>query len=179
MSEIPKADDISEKLEKYLRGRQHNFVLSRLFIDSFECDVFSVSQSGYTNEFEIKRTISDYQNDFKKKDAWKNENKIESVNAGKRTNKFFYVIPEEWTIDIPKQFGIYTYKHENGEVIWVAKKREGKLLHSTNYQNDLSVWKNIALKSYYRFMDARLKLHIYKSQRTSQFINPQIPAVLQ
>jgi hypothetical protein len=153
---IPQADLIADKLERYLRSRQHDFVLSRFFIGAWECDVFSVSQSGFTNEYEIKRTLSDYKNDFKKSDKWNAElKKHEQIEQGKRTNKFWYVIPEDWTIEIPKHFGIYTYRYQNGEVIFVTKKREAKILNRTKYREDLQMLNNLASKCYYRFLSAR------------------------
>jgi hypothetical protein len=145
---IPSASLIEEKLRYYLFCRNHNFVLKNFYINQFECDVFSVTSSGLTNEFEVKRTLLDYRNDFSK--GYGEDKKHKLIQEGHRTNKFWYVVPEEWDLEIPEYAGIFTYRHKGDELGHLSKKREAKILHRRRLKEDNELLYNIAMKCYYR-----------------------------
>jgi hypothetical protein len=151
---MPSANLIEEKLKHYLLSRNHNFVLKNFYIDRWECDVFSVTGSGLTNEYEVKRTLVDYKNDFSKKDG--DLKKHELIKEGKRTNKFWYVIPEDWDLEIPAYAGIFTYRHVHGEISYLVKKREAKVLHRRKIKEDNKLLYNIATKCYYRMPEEQV-----------------------
>ena len=145
---MPPANFIGEQLRCYLVGRNHNFVLKNFYIDSWECDVFSVTTSGLTNEYEVKRTLHDYKNDFSKNCGELKKHQL--IQDGLRTNKFWYVIPEEWDLEIPEYAGIFVYKHNGEKLGYLTKKREAKVLHRRKMKDDNRLLYNIATKCYYR-----------------------------
>ncbi|MEG1142057.1 MAG: hypothetical protein RSE41_06390 [Clostridia bacterium] len=85
----------------------------------YECDLFKISKSGYTIEFEIKISLEDYKHDFTK--SKKGVTKHELIATGKRTNKFFYVIPENIIpLDlIPNYCGVIVYNEKQNKFITV------------------------------------------------------------
>jgi hypothetical protein len=155
---IPHASLIEEKLRIYLVNRQNRFVLKNFYIDRWECDVFSVAGSGLTNEYEVKRTLLDYKKDFTKKDG--DLRKHELIKDGKRTNKFWYVIPEEWSVEIPSYAGIIRYRYNGNEISYVHKTREAKVLHKRRLLDDNKMLYNIALKCYYRLPSGRASVSV-------------------
>ena len=145
---IPHASLVEEKLRIYLVNRQHRFVLKNFYIDRWECDVFSSTGSGLTNEFEVKRTVADYKNDFKKHDG--EQKKHQLIETGQRTNKFWYILPENIQVEVPKYAGIFWYAFDGETVLHVRKIREAKMLHKRRLKDDNKLMYNIALKCYYR-----------------------------
>jgi hypothetical protein len=145
---IPSASLISEKLRCYLVSHNHNFVMKNFYINSWECDVFSATYSGLTNEYEIKRTLHDYKNDFSKKCGELKKHQL--IQDGQRTNKFWYVVPEEWDFELPDYAGIFIYRHRGEEFGYLTKKKEAKILHRRKLKEDNKLLYNIATKCYYR-----------------------------
>lgn len=62
---------ISKRLIKYLYKKGHKYLISNVFVYRHESDVFSVTKSGYSYEFEIKISVSDFKADMFKKDKHK------------------------------------------------------------------------------------------------------------
>lgn len=104
-------------------------VIPNFYIGEWECDLFTLNKTGFTAEYEIKKTEADYQNDFKKITYWgkirsrvKNHHydlepdmKHHQIQHGKRTNYFWFVMPEAIAekVTIPEYAGLITYKLVN------------------------------------------------------------------
>lgn len=76
-----------------------------------ECDLLSMSKSGYLTEIELKVSKSDLMNDFKKS----------HTHYDKKIKYFYYAVPEELKAValevIPKEAGlIIAYKARNGHI---------------------------------------------------------------
>ena len=81
--------DIVEALR--LKFANHTYQINNAFIYDWESDFFTVSESGYVYEIEIKVTRGDFKDDFNKKDKHiLLESKI-GENNGKRPNKFLFI----------------------------------------------------------------------------------------
>lgn len=81
------------------RERQQNKVFPNTFFDGFEADILEITKSGYSYEYEVKISRSDFFNDAKKKrDFYKGRavsmNKFDMLKNGERVNYFYYVVPK-------------------------------------------------------------------------------------
>lgn len=72
----------------------------------FECDVFVVTGDGYSIEYEIKLTVSDFKADRRK--AWKHRRLAGEYEGRFRPTRFFYVVPRGLIklVDIPDYAGL-------------------------------------------------------------------------
>lgn len=143
-----KAHQMIEWLRCVYHSRQHDFVIKNFFIDSWECDLFSVTKSGYTNEYEIKVSRADYKNDFKK------GSKHYFIENGKRTNKFWFVVPKDLihVDEIPKYAGLI---YIDRSCIYVIKN--APLLHKRRLLSDIFYLRTIANKCYGSYLDINSK----------------------
>jgi hypothetical protein len=132
----------------------HKYVINNAFIFNWESDFFSVTESGYVYEVEIKVTRGDFKDDFNKTEK---HILLESESAEsnmKRPNKFFYAAPKGLlnTIEIPKYAGLIEIP-DIDEMPVVSKN--APFLHR---ENSLSLLKDILLdKFYYRYRDFIVK----------------------
>jgi hypothetical protein len=148
--------EIEERLRFYLTAKQHRFVLKNFYIRHWECDVFSVSAHGVTNEYEVKVTLADYKRDQRKNCG--DENKHALIQEGKRVNKFWYVIPSTWSVEVPEYAGVLHYwQDDNDSHIHIRKIKEAKMLHNGKLSEDIKLLYNIALKCYYRMLSLQGK----------------------
>ena len=61
--------DIQNILYKYLKERGHTMITPNaayMFCNGWECDLVSVTKSGFMHEYEIKISLSDFKADFNK-----------------------------------------------------------------------------------------------------------------
>lgn len=156
-----------------------------VFKHDWESDFFVQKQNGYSYEFEVKISRSDFFNDFKKtaKHSILKESKYEDVftdyakndlgnyekvlkkeikNWTKKPNKFFYVVPENLISvnEIPEYAGLYYFK--NGSL---TKIKDAPFLHKEKlkFENDLchkfyNYWMGLKHETYVRDMEIeRLK----------------------
>ena len=151
------SDITSKDIVKSLRLRyiNHKYLINNAYIFEWESDFFSVSESGYVYEVEIKVTRGDYKDDFNKtsKHLLLSEGK-ESTKNIKRPNKFFYACPKGLlnTVEIPEYAGLIeiTSPHEMATVV-----KEAPFLHR---ENSLEALKDVLLdKFYYRYRDLILE----------------------
>jgi hypothetical protein len=117
-----------------------------------------------TNEYEVKRTLSDYAQDFKK--GCGEEKKHELIQSGGRTNKFWYVLPESLVVELPEYAGVIRYKQDEEGHINLRKVRNAKILHKQKLSECPKLLYNIALKCYYRM------LNIQKEQHSDNSLHP-------
>ena len=93
-------------------------VIPNFFIGAFECDLFVMNKNLYTVEYEIKKTLADYKNDFKKEKKYFNyreqavelKNKHTQIQAGKRTNRFYFVLEKGMGVEVPAYAGLMVYE---------------------------------------------------------------------
>jgi hypothetical protein len=86
------AKDIIQSLS--LRYVNHKYLINNAYLFDWESDFFSVSESQYLYEYEIKVSKSDFKDDFNKKSK---HQLLESETPGsfqKKPNKFFYAVPK-------------------------------------------------------------------------------------
>ena len=86
----------------------HKYLINNAYIFEWESDFFSVSESGYVYEIEIKVTRGDFKDDFNKTSK---HQLLESKNPEiflKKPNKFFYAAPKGLlkTVEIPEYAGL-------------------------------------------------------------------------
>lgn len=162
------ADRIILSLMRELRSRNHEFVLPNFYVGDWECDVYSILKSGYTEEYEIKITVADYKKDFEKAAHtydWRTQarslsNKHMLIKQGKRANRFYFVVPEGLIKpeDVPEYAGLY-YARPNkefsrGRSVWLQQVKAPRLLHKNKI--DLTGNKpihQIAQRCYSRYID--------------------------
>ena len=132
----------------------HKYVINNAYIFDWESDFFSVSESGYVYEVEIKVTRGDFKDDFNKTSK---HTLLESADPEinlKRPNKFFYAAPKGLlnTIEIPKYAGLIEIDSlDDMPVI----SKNAPFLHR---ENSLNLLKDVLLdKFYYRYRDYFIK----------------------
>ena len=86
------------------RERQSNKVFPTVFFDKYEADLLEITKAGYSYEYEIKVSKSDFKNDSKKTSGYlctKETNfekipqyKIDTLKNGERVNYFYYLVPK-------------------------------------------------------------------------------------
>jgi len=146
-------DEITRKLCRYLRHRGHQFVIPNFYYGNWECDVFSMTMSNYTNEYEIKISKADFENDkYKSYRPYHGETQLKSVDTilGKRTSKMWYVFPMTLELDIPPYAGIIIYNRGQFKTI-----REAPFLHKRKVDMSNKLLYNIAVRCYDRFNSLR------------------------
>lgn len=142
-------NEITRKLCRELRNRGHLFVLPNFYIGDWECDIFSITARGYTNEYEIKISKADFEND-RYKINYKNELKLVNIITGKRVSKFWYVFPEGLKLDIPPYAGVITYDgHFFRTVI------EAPFMNKTKIDLSNKLLFDIANKCYNRYLQLK------------------------
>lgn len=132
----------------------HKYVINNAYIFDWESDFFSVSESGYVYEVEIKVTRGDFKDDFNKTSKHTLLESVDPENNLKRPNKFFYAAPKGLlnTIEIPKYAGLIEIDSlDDMPVI----SKNAPFLHR---ENSLNLLKDVLLdKFYYRYRDYFIK----------------------
>lgn len=120
---------INEWCNNVFRERQQNKVFPNTFFDGFEADILEITKSGYSYEYEVKISRSDFFNDAKKKrDFFKGRavsmNKFDLLSSGNRVNYFYYIVPKDLISveEVPEFAGleyvdisdVRYYNHEKG-----------------------------------------------------------------
>jgi len=124
----------------------------------WECDVWSMLRSGYTEECEIKTSLPDFRNDFKKSHRrytpglrnGRNVNKHAALAAKDEMcpNRFYFVVPQGLSEDVAKElpehaglrivitesgFRSKGYYYHEGQVV---ELKRAPLLHKRKVSND-------------------------------------------
>ena len=112
-------------------GTRQNIIVPNCFINwgtkaDHECDLIVVSQSGYAEEVEIKRSLSDFKADFKKKHG----------HIDPRLKYLYYAMPDyiyaQCKDMIPESAGVYVITLKYGRPVVqcakVAPKKECRKL---------------------------------------------------
>lgn len=119
-------------------------MIPNYYFGGYECDIFLVTKAGLTVEYELKKTLADYKKDFEKKKERYNwqvkesfvlNTKHELIETGKRTNRFYYVIPEslEGKVEIPKYAGLVIYSEHH----YFRTVKKAPMLHDRKVSPEL------------------------------------------
>lgn len=132
----------------------HKYVINNAYIFDWESDFFSVSESGYVYEIEIKVTRSDFKDDFNKTDKHLILESRSEINSLKKPNKFFYAAPKGMlkTIEIPEYAGLIEV--ESPDIMPIVAKN-ANFLHRTDVFTSLK--DKLLDKFYYRYRDIILE----------------------
>lgn len=144
--------DIISSLQ--LRFLNHKYQINNAYIFKWESDFFSVSESGYVYEVEVKITRGDFKDDFNKVDKHLLLESADSQSFSKKPNKFFYAAPKGLltTAMIPPYAGLIEVTSPSAGAIVV---KEAPFLHKEDSFTNL---KDVLLdKFYYRYRDLLLK----------------------
>lgn len=109
---------IQNVLHTHCWKRNHTMIVPNVKSGDFEADLFSLTQSGYLNEYEIKISTSDYIADFKKKTKHKRlSSGFSSWNI--LPNYFWYVVPDDLLDEafIPSYAGYITVAHNYATIV--------------------------------------------------------------
>jgi hypothetical protein len=114
------ADHISKTVLSYYRVA--DIAIPNYYFNWFECDVLRITKSGYSYEYEIKISRSDFFNDVKKESFGRH--KHTGIKDGSRTNFFFFVVPEGLikSDECPDYAGLIYFKNGRLEIIKMAKR---------------------------------------------------------
>ena len=82
------ADIINGFCEFVFRDRKGNKIYPNVFVGAWEADLLEVTRSNLTYEYEVKVSRCDFHKDGKK------EGKFDNITSGKRTNYFYYIVPD-------------------------------------------------------------------------------------
>lgn len=82
------ADIINGFCEFVFRDRKGNKIYPNVFVGAWEADLLEVTRSNLTYEYEVKVSRCDFHKDGKK------EGKFDNIISGKRTNYFYYIVPD-------------------------------------------------------------------------------------
>lgn len=93
------------------------YILNNLYVYSWESDFLVITKSWYAYEIEVKISVSDFKNDFKKS---KKHKYISSGNAKFVPNYFYYAVPEGMISvdDVPPYAGLIYIK---GNRMYISK----------------------------------------------------------
>jgi hypothetical protein len=157
--------DIINYMVKVLDKRGHKYIMPNFtfahycptFIGSFEADIYSINSSGYSNEYEIKTSLSDFKADQKKCGILGGFNKekttiykSELIQKGERASKFWYVVPENLVpLDlVPTYAGLLYIRETDGVKSLLEIKKAPRL---NNIKNDRKIIEQIKEVGYKRY----------------------------
>lgn len=163
---------------KYIGNCRYKLANAFIFKHDWESDFFVQKDNGYSYEFEVKISRSDFFNDKKKIEKhliletgkyqskgslgnwnketrqWEYEEKITEHEHKLRPNKFFYVVPENLVRveEVPKYAGLmYVPKEGYKDIITV---KEAPFIH----KDKLSFEDVLCKKFYYYWLDMKKKV---------------------
>jgi len=159
------ADEISYHLINKLVGQGNAIVMPRFYINNYECDVFAMTQKGYTIDYEIKVDYKDFKNDFNKEFLRKYRlskypKKHDLLKDGKATNKFYFVSPLDILEEIPPYAGFIKVA-KNGIVGYSFKtlKRAPLLKKEPENIDKKAFIFTIASRCNWRYLQQSWKIH--------------------
>ena len=146
----------------------------------FECDILGITKSGYSVEYEIKRSRSDFFADFKKEKRIIDTNapddgikrpfpgmfpKMKTIlkhdlleqKSDRGPNRFFYVVPRDLIKpeEIPEYAGLFFFSEKEKQIRIELIKEAPKLHRSKFPEKDMNrILKNV----YFRYWGARRAL---------------------
>lgn len=154
---------VQNALWRTLRPNYHILCPNYSMPHWWEADMLGITKTGYTVEFEIKLSKSDFKADANKGRDWSvvdgkavNQpiNKLKELEnkSDKGPNRFFYVLPNDLIekVTLPDWAGLYVVYEYNNK-LYVKFKRKAKLLHRVKH--DLT--SKLATTFYWRYWNLR------------------------
>lgn len=139
----------------FIRFYNHRYMINNAYIFDWESDFFSVTESDYIYEFEIKVSKSDFKDDFNKVGKHVLLESAEDPQIDiKRPNKFYYVTPRGLlnSYEIPIYAGLIEVISPKEEAILV---KDAPFLHK---EKILDIYKDKLLEKFaWRYRDELLK----------------------
>jgi hypothetical protein len=170
-----------EHLIHHLMGSYYAGIVPNYYIGYWECDVFSLNKSGYTAEYEIKLSKQDYLKDFGKAiRRWRSDNKIfkhDLIKTGQRTNRFWFVCPEDLDVEIPKYAGLMTFvKSQYWDRLDFTIKKKAPLLkkEKADDKTKLQIITRLTVKHYQKILKIE-ELELCQRKSTVGTVNLSIP----
>lgn len=180
------AKDIQERLTVDLLVSK-DIVIPNYFVGHYECDLYRINKAGYTTDYEIKISRSDFLMDFKKSHKefdltpdgkhiyetkhiagsnysvrkYKDVKKHDFMQAGNHTNKFYFVCPKG-LIDInelPAKYGLI-YISGDEKPIHCQEIRRAGFFHKNKV--DIEAYKHAASNLTYRCLSLSNKVRKYQ-----------------
>ncbi len=111
-----------------------NFYIENDWDKTFECDLFVITKSLITIEYEIKMTKADYLKDFEKRTTLSKKHDL--IENGERTNRFYFVLERDIDVVVPKYAGLIEFKVYDGYIRF-EKKKDAPLLHKNKAEDKL------------------------------------------
>jgi len=155
------ADKIQLALIPWCRGHAYDIIIPNYYFGMYEMDLFRLLDSGYSVEYEIKVSRSDFKADFNKSFksfSGKHDSvKHNDLQNGKRVcNRFFFVVPNGLikVDEVPDYCGLIYY-HPSGRLEMV---KNAKMLH----KNKISDLRNMSHKLSIRCQILQSKLRYAK-----------------
>jgi hypothetical protein len=135
-------------LEKAILDRTKNLPIRSLrttqLRPNHECDVLTISRSGFATEYEIKRTRSDFFADFKKP----KHIQMRRGNGG-QLSRFYFVCPQDLISidDIPKYAGLIYVTKKYGRLQSIEIRKAPKLKASKlKVEDEVRVYRSIMFR---------------------------------
>lgn len=145
---------IKDFCKRVMCERKSNLVFPNIYLGSWEADILEITKSGYTYEYEVKISKSDFKADFEKSKKTKKtyEKKSDHISQGKRVTHFYYVCPEGLIDekDIPDYAGlIYAKKYNDTATISFKTIKPSPKLNKSKITDKIK--QKLLLSTYYRF----------------------------
>lgn len=173
------ADKIKFDLMYWCRSGSGDIILPNFYVGQWEMDVCVLKPSGYTTEYEIKISRSDFKADFNKsewskqmvkrfagrEDQFDNKLKHDQIKSGMRCNRFFFVVPFQMVLpeDVPDHCGLIY--HREGTLTIV---KNAPLLGKSKFSRYDTLARKVALKN------MTYQAQIRQAQRANAFLNQTI-----
>jgi len=174
------AKDVQEKVGSLFSNHDHHFLNRYIFGYDWESDFFSVTNSGYMYEVEVKISKYDYQADFdkfkhklfegrnkkeviktapvsKRRRRWPRKDKKVNPQTAKMPNKFFFACPEGLidVKDIPEYAGLIYVNDHSATII-----KQAPFIHKRKFNV-----KNMLFSKYqWGYINAREDLDVLKKK---------------
>lgn len=105
MPKISANEIINGFIDVVFREKTNNKIFPNIFIDRWECDLLEITKSGYTYEYEVKISRSDFKADARKQTF--RQSKADAIRSG-RTNYFYYITPKDLIVsdEVPEYAGL-------------------------------------------------------------------------
>lgn len=158
---MPKqVDKIQFHMIYKLMQKNSGYVIPNYYWSVFECDILHVSAAGYTTEYEIKVTRSDFQADFEKETLFSSHfsvprgsiKKHDRIKEGRRTNRFIFVVPANLIdkTEVPDYAGLVELENLDCPYPLFKTVKNAKRLH--NRRADQSIYDDLLSKYYNRYL---------------------------
>jgi len=139
---------LTNELVRDLYTKGNLLSVSNIFFFKWESDVFNISKSDITSEFEVKVSRSDFFADFNKREKHKALNDAhEKGIVNEEMPQFFYYAAPEGLItveDLPDYAGLI----ERTPYGSFKKIKSAPKLHDVKFK--VESWREIAMKFYYK-----------------------------